>query len=495
MSGRAEPATLALPDSLEPIASPDFTGINAKLGLLRDPIAELQAGAERALEEGRPYICLVRNGRKAILPLLPDTMWAVLRTRDNTDTFSRGDSLYFLQNLVQDAVFFVRGQEWEAQRKEAVDVLASDRYAGIFSHMKSTADELMTRWTVRVSNGLTLEAGQEFAPYTLSVLCRALFDTERPEAVGELNRSLRALFEIASRRSYFPVIEKLIPRDFAQTVFPKVKRSIEFFQDLADGIIAQRLEESLRDDFAGRYDLLSVMVRKHLQENRADPDGGSLNKLRQKVMTYVVAGHETTSNALIWIFYSLAKHPEWQQKIFEEIGRVVGDRDLAYADLKNLEIMRAVVDEDFRLYPPFWMFRRFALKDTLLPCGDSEPIQLRKNMTVLISPYLMHRNARLWDDAGTFNPPNFRPEAVKERNVRFRGQPPYIPFGGGDHSCVGQQFAIAEILVTLERAVRRFKFSFADPDYEAKPHAAITMSPVQPVRLIAVPRQATPAYH
>jgi cytochrome P450 len=195
------------------------------------------------------------------------------------------------------------------------------------------------------------------------------------------------------------------------------------------------------------------------------------------VLTFLAAGHETTGNALAWILYLLALFPDAEAKVTDELRSVVGDRPSRREPFDNLVFTRAVVNEALRLYPPAPFMGREALgRDELAGC------RIEKGTQVLISPWIVHRHRRLWDDPDAFRPERFMPP--RDRNIP-RGA--FIPFGLGPRICIGRGFAVQEILVVLATILPVFRFVLLDPP-AIMPQARITLRPARGMKMIVTPR-------
>jgi cytochrome P450 len=176
------------------------------------------------------------------------------------------------------------------------------------------------------------------------------------------------------------------------------------------------------------------------------------DQIRIESLQLMVAGNETSSNALTWIFYLLGQHPRHISVIREEIANVIGNDPVSFENLLELQLTQRVVDEALRLYPPFWMIDRVALDNDEI-CG----IRIPAGMLVVPYIYGTHRNAAIWSDPETFDPERFSPEQCSARH-RFA----YLPFGGGPRLCIGNNLAMVQILLIIVTLVRKFDFSLAD---------------------------------
>jgi cytochrome P450 len=183
-----------------------------------------------------------------------------------------------------------------------------------------------------------------------------------------------------------------------------------------------------------------------------DEDGGAGmtdRQLRDEVMTLVLAGHETTANALTWTWYLLSKHPDVARRVKREVDDVLGERTPRLADLAKLVYTRQVIDESMRLYPPVWAFEREAIEDDAVK-GFAVP----KGTLIGICPYTLHRHAGYWPNPEGFDPDRFAPDAA-EKNERPRWA--YLPFGAGPRICIGAAFATLEAQLVIAMFASRFR--------------------------------------
>jgi cytochrome P450 len=187
-------------------------------------------------------------------------------------------------------------------------------------------------------------------------------------------------------------------------------------------------------------------------------------ELRDNLLTFIVAGHETTALTLAWALYLCAFEPELQDKARAEAKAVLGDRAATVADLPNLTYIRQIVDEALRLYPPAAFLSRTALAhDTL--CGR----EIRPGDTVMLPIYALHRSHALWPDPDRFDPDRFASPAAIDRFA-------YLPFGGGPRICIGASFALQEAVIILATLLARFRFTPV-PGRDPKPVLILTLRP------------------
>ena len=216
-------------------------------------------------------------------------------------------------------------------------------------------------------------------------------------------------------------------------------------------------------------DLLSMLME------AVDEDTGermSDAQLRDEVMTLLLAGHETTANALTWAFLQLSRHPEVRRRLEAELAEVLGGRDPTFEDVPRLAYTRRVLDETMRLYPPAWIIARRAMADDEI-LGWRVPA----DTFVLMSPFVTHRSPAFFENPEGFDPDRFLPERAAAL-PRFA----YFPFGGGPRLCIGNAFALLEATLVLATLARRVRLDLL-PGARIVPETTITLRPKGDVRM------------
>ena len=182
-------------------------------------------------------------------------------------------------------------------------------------------------------------------------------------------------------------------------------------------------------------------------------------------MTLLLAGHETTSHALSWTLYLLAKNKNIQNEVIAEIKSKLNDKVPEWDDLMKLEFLSQVIDETLRIYPPVWAFGRKVLEN-----DELRGLKVQAGSIVMLSPYFSHRNSQFWPESEQFKPERFSKGNVQERN-KFS----YLPFGGGPRQCIGKHFALMEIKLILIQFFQKYSVDLLSVE-EAIPLPQITMS-------------------
>jgi cytochrome P450 len=297
------------------------------------------------------------------------------------------------------------------------------------------------------------------------VVSSTLFGTDVADAAEEVREDLATIIALFPRFSLplFGLIQRLpLPSN------ARFNRAVARLDALVYRLIAQRQREG-----GDRGDLLSLLL---LARDEEGGGGMTERQLRDEVMTLLLAGHETTANALTWTWYLLSQNPDVEARWREEVRTVLGDRAATVADLPALRYTEMVLAESMRLFPPAWGMGRRALRDLTL--GG---FLIRKGAILALSPYIVHRDPRLWPDPLRFDPERFTAEA-KAARPRFA----YFPFGAGARSCIGEPFAWMEGVLLLATIGQRWRLRLL-PGHPVEPKALMTLRPRYGMKMVAEP--------
>ena len=374
---------------------------------------------------------------------------------DNAANYVRpGIVRRMLAPAIGDGLFNAEGESWRGQRRMMAPVFspaAVSAFTPLFAEVaRTTAD----RWAA--NDGQPIDMAAECVRATLTVIDQALFSGETGLSFEETADHIRAFLAGATeiRLGLLLGVEALdggpVQRRARLARRILVERMSAFIHRRAD-------EPEPAEDFVTR--LYTAFLREH-------PRGEAIQLTLDNAMTFFVAGHETTANALTWALYLLSRDPQaqvWAQEEAREAWDAGGSPDEILA---RLPYLRMVWDETLRLYPPVYRIDRQAVADDEL-CGQ----QIRKGDMVTIWPWVLHRHRALWKDPELFNPENFDPEA---KATRHRYQ--YIPFGAGPRTCIGMPFAQAEGLLLLSHWLARFRFRPV-AGHEVEPWADVSLRP------------------
>ena len=381
----------------------------------------------------------------------PDFVRDVLVTRHRA--FHKGVGLERARMLLGRGLLTSEDDFHARQRRLLLPAFHRERIAGYADAMVAHTRRRSERW----QEGRVVDVSTEMAALTLAIAGTTLFDADvegEASEIGEAVTSALASFNFA-----------LLPYGDRLSKLP-IPPAIRFRRARArlDATVYRLIAERRSKGATGR-DVLSVMVS--ARDVEGDNSGMTDEQIRDEVMTLLLAGHETTANALTWTWYLLAQHPDVEARLHSEVDSTLGGRDPSSADLARLPYVRAVVAESMRLYPPAYLVGRRALEPYAIP-GTGYVVPART--VVLLSQYLLHRDSRFWDEPERFLPERWLDEERAERH-RYA----YFPFGAGSRICIGEHFAWMEAILALTTIAQRWRLQLV-------PGQAIALQPIITLR-------------
>ncbi len=347
------------------------------------------------------------------------------------------------------------GASWLKQRRLIQPAFHRERVTALGTLMVEATLVRLEQWETGGLNGTNqpFDLTAEMSGLTLGIVGQALFGTVlsvQTERIGwaltEVNRRLAEAF-------YLPWLLWLpTPQRHRLSV---ARRELDA---VVEAIIRVRRARRQQHD-----DLLELLLEARDEETG---EGMTDRQVRDEVLTLLLAGHETTANALSWTFLLLAQHPRVEARLQEEYQGVLSGRPPAIEDLPRLLYTRMVIEEAMRLYPPAWGLGRRALGEDEIR-GYAVP----QVAYVLLFPYVTHRHPAFWEWPDTFEPERFSTERAAER-------PPfaYFPFGGGPRLCLGNQFALYEAQLILATILSRYRLRLL-PERIVTPQPLVTLRP------------------
>jgi cytochrome P450 len=391
----------------------------------------------------------------------PDVVKHVLV--DNAKSYRKSRNYLGLKLVLGNGLLTSEGDYWRRQRKLAQPAFHRERLAGFAATMARATRDLLDRWHAsdrdEGGQGRVFCIHEEMMRLTFRIVGLTLFS----EDVDGDARDVGAALDTALRwaNDYAEALVR-IPPAIPTPANRRFKKAMKTLDAVVHRIIAAR-RESAKDTRMFGDDLLGMLME--AVEEGSDR-GMTDQELRDEVITMVLAGHETTANLLSWTFYLLSKHPEIERRVHEEAVSVLGDREPGLADVKNLEYARMVLDEALRLYPPAWIFERQSTTEDVL--GG---FTIKKGSIVGISPYVLHRHPKYFE-----NPEGFDPERFRSKTDASRPKWSYLPFGGGPRMCIGNHFAMMEAQIILAMIVRDYRLEL-DPSQPVIVDPVITLRP------------------
>lgn len=346
----------------------------------------------------------------------------------------------------------LHGDEWLRQRRVIQRGFRPSALAALSPLMQTALDDGLTRFEAQAAAG-PVELASAMTSLTFGMVARSLFQARMTDAeVQGISQAITAV-------QGFMVSQTLRPYLTPWYALSGTTRRYEAMRDAGFAVLAREVARRRHEPVD---DLLQTLV------DTVYDDGTSMTEqeILQEAMQLLVAGHETSSNALAWALYLLLRHPEHLARARAEFEAVLGDAPVRSEDVSQLPCATAVLSEALRLYPPFWMVDRTAIEDDV---ADGVAIPAGSDVAAFL--YGTHHDPDLWDD-----PEAFRPERFEADGGRAHRELLYLPFGAGPRGCVGGAFAMVQMLMVLGAVLRRYDLALAD-DAPVVPKAMFILRP------------------
>jgi len=406
----------------------------------------------------------------------PELTREVLVTRN--EQFQKSPVLRQARVSIGDGLLTSEGDFHRRQRKLSQPAFHPHRVARYAESMVRRAREMADHWR----DGQRIDLHEQMMKLTLRVVTETLFSASIDDEIDRIGQAMDVMVRMFSRaRNPLAFILNRLPlpsnRRFLRAQ-ADIRRTVEHFV--------------LQNRMAGvdRGDLLSTLIRARdtgeaaavLADDRrigggdrGDPGGDAMSdiQLRDEIVTFFIAGHETTANALTFALWLVSQHPAVAERLYAEIDAVLADRDPTADDQDTLPFTRAVVAEAMRLYPPAWVLRRQAKEPVRL---DSRSIDVPQHGIVIMSQWIAHRDPRWWPEPERFVPERWLDEQAKESRPKYA----YFPFGGGVRSCIGEAFAWTEAILIVATLLRGWRIE-AESSAPLRLTPTITLRPREPV--------------
>jgi enediyne biosynthesis protein E7 len=380
----------------------------------------------------------------------PDDVKRVLVS--NHRNYTKGLGLDRVKILLGKGLMTSEGELWKRQRY-MMQPLFHRRVIGEFAELIAQANErLLVRWDALAARGEPVNLTDEMSELTLEIVLRSIFGRDLDRLTQQLGANP---FEVVSRE----------PSRDLQFAFK--------FRSLTK-LVAQLIARRRAHPEEQHFDYVGMLMAVRDKES-GEPMGE--RALIDEVMTLIVAGHETTASGLNWTWYLLSQHPQAERRLHEELDAAAQWPAPGLAQVEALHWTQQVVNEALRLYPPGWLLSRRTIEADVLGGFD-----VPAGSNVLLPLYLLHRHPRFWKDPDSFDPSRFAAEHEAER-PRFA----YMPFAAGPRHCIGETFALYEMLMHLYKIARRYRLVYV-PDRPLELEAQINLRTRHPLRVRLEPR-------
>ncbi|GHG11610.1 cytochrome P450 [Streptomyces filamentosus] len=357
-------------------------------------------------------------------------------------------------------------EDYLRQRRLVQPLFTKRRVDGYAGAVATEVATLLDEW--EKAGATTVDVLHETTRLALRAVARILFGTDVDSAVEVVERCFPGVGAYVLSRGYAPL---KLPRAWPT---PGNRRAAALHRELyeeCDRIIAERKAAGRAGEEGD--DLLTLLIRAESAEDGAF----DATELREQVLVFLLAGHETTATSLGFALHLLALHPEVQRRAHEEVDRVLAGRTPGAADLDALPYVTRVLKETMRLFPAAPLTGRRAVAAT-----EIDGFTIPAGSDVVVAPWVTHRHPAYWEDPERFDPDRFTPEAEAAR-PRYA----WFPFGGGPRACIGQHFSMLESVIALAMILQRHGFEAVDTEVPLT--SAITLQAGGPVRCRLIARE------
>jgi cytochrome P450 len=370
------------------------------------------------------------------------------------------------------------GDVWRRQRRMVQPAFHHQVLEGVVGHAARGAEDLLARWgdaarqgrlrrPAGPERGAVIDVDEAMMRVALETVGASLFGTDLSADADRLARATIEALDVVVARAQVPVQP---PRWLPTRRTRALRAALAQLDDAVASMISSRQRGRGADEPATLLDLL-------VDASIAEPPI-PVSEVRDELVAFLVAGHETTASALTWVLWLLAGDLDVQAEVARELGEVLGDRGPSYADLDRLPWTRAVFDEAMRLYPPVWLVSRQAREGDVL-AGREIPA----GSLIIMTPYIAQRDPMLWDEPAEFHPRRF----LDGHRRGAAGDAVFWPFGLGPRMCIGRDFAYVEGMTVLAVLLRQLEFTRL-PGVTPRPAALVTLRPADPLPLVVTRR-------
>jgi cytochrome P450 len=388
----------------------------------------------------------------------------------NQDNYIKGPMQELVALASGQGLVSSNGDLWRRQRRLIQPMFAKRHVQTFAEHMIGAGARLLEEWDTTLVDGADVDVGREMLSYTLDVVGRALFGADLTgnardtisRAMTEVLTELQAAGDSPLTWAAYSLPGMTMERALSLTRPVRRHRFLEQIRQL-DAIVAAMVDRHRTGAQRGADDLLTLLL------DARDEDTGapmSDRQVRDEVVTFIAAGHETTATALSWLWVCLSRYPEARARVYAEVDELLQGRPPTFEDVDRLRYTRAAIQEALRFYPPVWLAARRAVHDDAI---DGVPVPAGSNIAILI--YLTHRDPDVWPNPEAFDPGRF----LREQSGKLP-RCAHIPFTAGRRICVGNTFALTEAVILAAMIAQCYVLDL-EPTERVRPEPHITLRP------------------
>jgi len=424
--------------------------------MARNPVKVLSKYTELFGSTFRFYLGGVKE---AFVTTNPAVIQHVLKT--NSENYHKSEiQVKRMGHFLGKGLLTTEGEAWRTQRRLMQKGFDRKQLDVLSSIMQDSLAESLLDFDREARNG-PVDIYPHLMKMTFGMVGRSLFGARlKNEDIGLISRTISTVQEFMVRQTIQPYLNPWF------TVSGELRRHEEM-RTRADGVLLEYITRRRQE--APGHDLLQILM----DARYSDGEGMSDELVLSESMQLLVAGHETSSNALSWLLYLLSSRPDCLERIRQEFDSALNGAPLSYSDVPKFEFATQVIQEALRLYPPFWMVDREALSDDRV--GD---LAIPRGSTVVVFIYGAHHSPQHWA-----NPERFDPERFSKANDKVHTPFAYLPFGAGPRGCIGGNYAMLQILMILSVLLRKYDFRLS-PGQTIEARPMVILRPKDGIRMI-----------
>jgi cytochrome P450 len=423
--------------------------------MVRNPVQVLTRYTE---EFGETFKFYIGGLKEAIVTINPDVIQHVMKT--NWENYQKSDiQVKRMGHFLGKGLLTTHGEAWRNQRRLIQKGFDRKQLEALSSIMQDSLAESLKGFEREVQTG-AVDIYPHLMKMTFSMVARSLFGAKlKEEDIDLVSHTICTVQEFIVRQTLQPYLNPwfAVSGDL---------RKHEEMRVRADSILMAYIKQR-RNQEPG-HDLLQTLM----DARYSDGHGMSDELVLSESMQLLVAGHETSSNALSWMFYLLSTRPDDLEKVRQEFDAILGDAPLSYIDVPRFEFTTQVIQEALRLYPPFWMIDRMAIADDV-----AGGVEIPRGSTVIVFVYGAHHAPKYWP-----NPEHFDTDRFTKENEKLQSAFTYLPFGAGPRGCIGGNYAMLQILMILSVLLRKYDFQLA-PGQQIEARPMVILRPKHGIRM------------
>jgi len=406
--------------------------------------------------------------KEAIVTINPTVIQHVLKT--NSENYHKSHiQKKRMGHFLGKGLLTTEGEPWRTQRRLIQTGFERKQLEVLSSIMQDSLADSLRDFDRKAQIG-PVDIYPLMMKITFGMVGRSLFGARlKDEDIDLISLAISTVQEFMVRQTIQPYLNPWF------AVSGELRKHMDL-RNRAFGVLMDYIQRRRKE--APGHDLLQILM----DARYSDGEGMSDDLILSESMQLLVAGHETSSNALSWLLYLLSSRPDCIDKVRQEFDSVLGDRALRYSDVSKFEFTTQVIMEALRLYPPFWMVDRMALADDR--AGD---VFIPRGSTVVVLIYGVHHSPQYWE-----NPESFDEERFSKANEKCHTPFAHLPFGAGPRGCIGGNYAMLQILMILSVLLRKYDFRLV-PGQTIEARPMVILRPEHGIRMTfseAIPRDA-----